>query len=296
MGPVPHLLLVAALALGAVQSAADSLENARQLYASADYESSLAALERLPAATAPREATEIQRYRALCLLALGREADAVLAIEQIVRLDPSYRPGDDEAPRLRALYASVSARVLPQVARAVYADAKTAYDRREHETAAAGFARTLALLDSLESMDPTLADLRTLASGFADLSRAAMAPPAPATPPEPVAPTPDTTPPPAPPPPQREEPTTPPVALEQQLPPWNPAAFGSQFQSEFRGAVEVMIDERGLVTSARIVEAVHPAYDLQLLEAARAWRYDPARRGGEAIASVKRVDVVLRPR
>lgn len=296
MGAVPHLVLVAAVALGAVQSAPDSLEHARELYASADYESSLATLERLPPAAAPADATQVQRYRALCLLALGRNADAEGAIEQMVHLDPSYRPDNDEAPRLRAVHAAVRARVLPQVIRSSYADAKAAYDRRDHETAAVGFARTLTLLDSLESADPALVDLRTLASGFADLSRAALEPVPPAAAPEPAVPTPVDTPPSEPPPPAREEPTLPPIIVEQQLPPWNPAAFGSQFQSEFRGAVEVTIDEHGAVTAAAIVEPVHPAYDLQLLEAARRWRYEPARRGGQPIVSVKRVDIVLRPR
>lgn len=88
----------------------------------------------------------------------------------------------------------------------------------------------------------------------------------------------------------------PPVVVQQLLPPWNPSAFGTQFQSEFRGAIEVTIDERGIVTSAHIVEPIHPVYDPQLLEAATRWRYEPARRGGEPVVSVKRVDIVLRPR
>ena len=170
------LLVAASVALAAVQPAAsDSLDSVRQLYASADYESALATLERLPPTTAPVvEATEIERYRALCLLALGRTAAAELAIEQIVRLNPSYQPDEQEAPRLRSTYASVRARVVPQVARTQYTEAKAAYDRREYETASTGFTQTIALVDSLESADPTLGDLRTLATGFADLSRAAI--------------------------------------------------------------------------------------------------------------------------
>jgi tetratricopeptide (TPR) repeat protein len=297
------LLVAASVALAAVQPAAsDSLDSVRQLYASADYESALATLERLPPTTAPVvEATEIARYRALCLIALGRTADAELALEQIVRINPSYQPDEQEAPRLRSTYASVRARVVPQVAKTQYAEAKAAYDRREYETASTGFAQTIALVDSLESADPTLGDLRTLATGFADLSRAAIqaaagtAPRAPAAT-NPVASPAIAAPVPAAPEPAGDVPLMPPVVVQQLLPPWNPSAFGTQFQSEFRGAIEVTIDERGIVTSAHIVEPIHPVYDPQLLEAATRWRYEPARRGGEPVVSVKRVDIVLRPR
>jgi tetratricopeptide (TPR) repeat protein len=296
------LLVAASVALAAVQApASDSLDSVRQLYASADYESALATIERLPPTTAPVvEATEIERYRALCLLALGRTAAAELAIEQIVRLNPSYQPDEQEAPRLRSTYASVRARVVPQVARTQYTEAKAAFDRREYETASTGFAQTIALVDSLESADPTLGDLRTLATGFADLSRAAIQaaagtpPSAPAA--NPVASPAISTPVPAAPEPAGDVPMMPPVVVQQLLPPWNPSAFGTQFQSEFRGAIEVTIDERGIVTSAHIVEPIHPVYDPQLLEAATRWRYEPARRGGEPVVSVKRVDIVLRPR
>jgi hypothetical protein len=45
-----------------------------------------------------------------------------------------------------------------------------------------------------------------------------------------------------------------------------------------------------------MIEPIHPAYDPELVEAAKAWRYDPARRDGQPVVSIKRVDVVLRPR
>lgn len=280
---------------------ADGMEAVRQFYAAADYESALAEIEELSALERPADAAEFGRYRALCLIALGRMGDAETAIEQVLRLNPSYQPAEEEAPRVRSAYASVRARVLPQLTRAAYGDAKAAYDRRDYATATAGFDRTIALLDMLESADPTLGDLRTLASGFLDLSRAATVAAAPAPQPEPVASSPVAPPPVAAPPiaepvPDAELTTSPPVVVAQPLPAWNPAFFGTQYQSEFRGAVEVTIDERGRVTEARIVEPIHPAYDLQLLEAARAWRYEPARLGQQPVASVKRVDVVLRPR
>jgi TonB family protein len=294
------VLFIALLATGVAQPPEpDPLDAVRQLYASADYESALTALERLPPDGTPATVVEVQRYRALCLIALGRTADAEQVIEQIVRIDPSYQPDEQEAPRIRAAFASVRARILPLVARAHYADAKAAYERRDFEAAASAFERTIAIIDTVESDDPALVDLRTIARGFGDLSRAAVAAavPAPARAPEPAPAEP------APPPtPEAEAKTdstdtpTGPVVIQQTMPPWNPAWFGSQYQSEFRGAVEVTIDEQGVVTAARIVEPVHPAYDPQLLDAATGWRYEPARRGGQPVLSVKRVDIVLRPR
>jgi TonB family protein len=295
------VLFIALLATGVAQpSESDPLDAVRQLYASADYESALAALERLPPNGTPAAMVEAQRYRALCLIALGRTADAEQVIEQIVRIDPSYQPDEQEAPRIRAAFASVRARILPLVARAHYADAKAAYERRDFKAAASAFERTIAVIDTLESDDPALVDLRTIARGFGDLSRAAVATaapgPAPAATPKPAA---EPTPPPTPEPEAKTDTTdtpTGPVVIQQTMPPWNPAWFGSQYQSEFRGAVEVTIDEQGVVTAARIVEPVHPAYDPQLLDAATRWRYEPARRGSQPVVSVKRVDIVLRPR
>jgi TonB family protein len=294
------LLVVALLLSGGSQARPDTLETVRQLYASAEYESALLALERLPAEDEAEAAIEQHRYRALCLMALGRTAEAEAVIEQVIVMDPGHQADEQDPPRVRSTYAAVRARVLPLVARAAYADGKAAYDRRDYDAATSGFTRAVELIDLLESGDPGLGDLRTLATGFLDLSRAAATPAPPAAPPE-AAPTPPPPPsatpaPAADPAPDRDAASTPPVVVAQELPPWNPAAFGSQFQSEFRGAIEVTIDERGAVTAARIVEPVHPAYDLELLEAAHRWRYEPARSGGQPVTSIKRVDVVLRPR
>jgi hypothetical protein len=44
-----------------------------------------------------------------------------------------------------------------------------------------------------------------------------------------------------------------------------------------------------------MINAVHPTYDLELLTAARLWKYEPARRNGVAVKSSKRISVVLHP-
>jgi len=284
--------IVLSLALTGASPSQDAVDAVRQLYAAAEYESALAALDRLSTSTGAPEATEVERYRALCLMALGRSTDADAAFERVVRNDPWYEPGEQEPPRVRAAFAAVRARVLPEVARARYAEAKAAYDRKDYPAAVAGFERSVRILDAAELADPALRDLRTLASGFFDLSRAAI----PKVPPPPAAGADEGAAAAEPASPQTVLPPTEPVAIEQGLPPWNTVLLGSHAQMEFRGAIEVSIDETGAVTSARIVQAVHPAYDPLLREAASTWRYVPARRNGKPVASTKRVEVVLRPR
>ena len=69
--------------------AQDSLEAARQLYASAEYTSALSMLNGLSNVDSPREERRaIALYRTLCLLAVGRGQEADRAIESMVSADP----------------------------------------------------------------------------------------------------------------------------------------------------------------------------------------------------------------
>ena len=86
--------------------------------------------------------------------------------------------------------------------------------------------------------------------------------------------------------------TTEPVTLRQDLPPWKPTKNELR---QFSGIIEVDIDEHGDVVAARMITALHPIYDLELLSAARQWKYEPAQRGGVAVKSSKRISVVLHP-
>ena len=278
----------------ATASGQDLLDPVRLLYASAEYEEALTTLGRLRSDAAPDATTEIDRYRALCLIALGRSAEADKAIEAIVKADPLYQPGPaDASPRVRSAFDDVRRRLLPGIVRSSYAEAKAAYDRKEFEDAVQQLEQTLRVLDDPDAGSNTdLADLRVLVAGFLDLSKAAVrktaAAPAsaPATPgagpdPNAVAPLPPT--------------IVEPVALRQDLPPWT-VSSGSALRGEFRGMIEVDIDERGNVTLATLTDSVHPVYDSLLLNAARDWQYQPARRNGQPVRSRKRVEVVLRDR
>jgi len=288
--------LAIVLLSSASAAAQDSLDPVRSLYASAEYEEALTAIGRLKSNADLGGVVEIDRYRALCLIALGRSAEADQAIERTVTLDPLYQPAAaDASPRVRAAFAAVRRRVLPTVVRSLYASAKAAYDRKAFVEAADGLDRTVRVIDNLESSNPELGDLRMLASGFLDLSKAAIAqaslPPPPAPTPaqasvnavkSPVALTP------APPLPFSNV-----VAKRQDLPrlPFSLATTKAQY----RGAIEVEINEAGSVVSARVIQSVHVLYDPLLLEAAREWKYEPARIDGKPTAVHKRVEVVLKP-
>jgi TonB family protein len=288
------------LALALFAADADSVAAARDLYASAAYEDALAVLNRLPKTSqSPEDSRAADETRALCLIALGRDAEAQRAIEAIVGGDPSYRPASDLSPRVRTAFIDVRKRMLPTVIQQLYTDAKAAFDRKEYEKSVAGFNRMLEMMtdpDALVAANQSpLSDLRTLAAGFRDLAVTAATPP---PPPPPAAPAP------AQPivvpqaPPQMEQgrtysnadgDVTPPVVVKQDLPPypWNNVI-------PKMGMIEVVIDESGAVESAVVRQSVNSAYDRLALEAAKAWRYRPARLNGKPVKYRKAVQVSVR--
>ena len=280
------LLLCAASA-----AAQDTLDPVRDLYASAEYERALTALGSLRSSTDSSGLVEMDRYRALCLIALGRSTEADQVIETIVISDPLYQlAATDASPRVRAAFTAVRRRVLPTVVRSLYADSKAAFDRKAFPEAVEGLEKTLRVIDDLDAGNHDLDDLRVLASGFLDLSRALLTPA-----PSPVAPAAATVS-------VVKEPELAPaaplsfsnvVAKRQDLPPL-PFSL-AKTHGEYRGAISVDIDEHGDVVGVRLVQSIHVLYDPELLKAARDWKYEPARIDGRPMAVSKRVEIVLRP-
>jgi TonB family protein len=282
-----------------VSAQSSDLSAARDLYASAAYDEALTVLNRLHASNpAPTEASAIEQYRAFCLLALGRSGDAQQAIEAVVAADPNYHPGDNEvSPRVRTAFTEVRRRMLPTIIQQRYAQAKAAYDRKEWATAATGFSQVLLTLADAdvgaEANRPPLSDIRTLASGFEELSAKAAAPPPP--PPAPVAP-------PAPPMPAVNAPTVTKV-FSAEDPGVVPPGIVSQTLPTFRGVtpmqrigrIEVVIDETGTVAAAVMNQSVTAAYDKLALAAARNWRYTPAKVNGTPVKFRKIVQITVKP-
>jgi hypothetical protein len=293
---VPLLLAgsIARAALGQVPtSGKDPLAAARDLYASARYDEALAVLNDLrpsDPANAGSDRRSIEQYRSLCLLALGRGAEAESAIAAVVTTDPTYLPSEtDASPRVRAAFSDVRRRLLPELVTTRYALAKAAFDRKDYATAEPLFRQVIALLDDSD-MGGRLGDLRTLSSGFLDLSVAAAAPPPEpvkkevAPPPPPSAPVPD---------PNRiytidDHNVVAPVAMRQDVPRIPPALA---MQAHERGVLDIIIDERGRVATMTVRVSVHPMYDTLLMTAARDWRYQPATMAGKPVKYRKLIQI-----
>jgi tetratricopeptide (TPR) repeat protein len=298
--------LVSCLAwLPSTAAGQESLARAKEFYASASYEEALTVLEKLAGEAPLTPNTEVASYRVYCLVALGRNDEARSAIEGIVRIDPLYHPKETEAsPRVRTLFTNVRRPLLADVVRQFYTKAKDAYDRKEWPTALAEFDRVITLLDEIgTSDDPSTADLRTIAAGFRDLSKASAAPPPVAPTPAPVAPPAQPEPVAAPPVVAAAPPMTPtygaadttvskPVPISRATPEWRPPN-SVEAQRAYRGTLELLIGEDGKVISAVITKATHKDYDPILLKAAQKWVFKPALRNGVPVRYRYALDISL---
>jgi TonB family protein len=298
---------------GTTAFAQDVLTRAKTFYASASYEEALAALTSLRGKASASESTEAALYEVFCLVALGRNDEAKKTIETMVKADPEYRLTDAEAsPRVRTMFDVVRKPLLTGIVRESYTRGRDAFDRKDLPGALKEFDRVIALIGELDpSSDQGLRDMGTLATGFRDLARSvpvAPPPPAPSTPavaaveaPKPSQPAPPAAA--AAPPPARVDPPVtfgsddagvrPPVAISQTLPPWRPETSVEK-KLEFRGTIDLVIDEQGRVLSAAVVRSIHERFDAQLLDAARRWTYKPATKDGKPVRYRHTVMVNLR--
>jgi protein TonB len=264
-----------------------SLAKAEALYASAEYEEALTLLS----GSTERDSVQVEQYRALCLLALGRTTEAQQSLEKLVSRSPFYRVSAAQvSPRLVTLFHDVRQRLLPAAVKDAYASGKTMFEAKDYAGASRRFRDVLALLDD-EDLAPRaneLADLRTLADGFLKLAVAADVPPPPA--PAPVA--------------AKPVPVAPsiysaddtqvvaPVDIDRRLPPWKPPFQGAAVATG-RGILEIVIDERGAVESAVVRTSISRFYDSTLVEAARKWRFRPATLNGQPVKYRKLITVQL---
>jgi hypothetical protein len=294
------IIVAMMLAAGGIVIAQDvDLAAARDLYASAAYEDALAVLNRLRSSDHPAaQARAIEQYRAFCLLALGRAADAELAIEAVVVAEPSYHPSTaDVSPRVRSAFTDVRRRMLPGIIQQKYAQAKIAFDKKEFVSADDGFRQVLAALAdpdvAAEAAAPPLSDLRTLAVGFEELSAKAAAPPPPLPAVQPAAVA-AAAPPVRPSPPHiygGDDPNVvQPVTVNQTLP-----MYPGPVTIPRTGKLEIVINEAGGVEFTAMTASVSPTYDALALSAARTWRYKPATVNGVPVKFRKVVQIAIRP-
>ena len=291
--------VAAALLLAPHVQAQESLEAARKLYASAEYDLALTMLNNLFMATGTtrEDRRSIALYRSLCLLATNRRAEADKAIEQLVTQDPLFHPPvDDIPPRMRTAITEARKRMLPAILAQKYADSKAAYDRDDFTVASVGFKE---MLDGLGDPDiaavvsqSPLSDMKTLAVGFYELSskaaKALAAPPPPPAarvevpPPLPVVPQP----------PKlysvADRNVVPPLPVRQEIPP-----YPGKVTVPKVGVLELVIDTSGAVESATMRVSVNPAYDRMATIAARTWQYQPATLDGTPVRFLKRIQISL---
>jgi TonB family protein len=314
-------VILTCLIIGAVSAGAQPaspLEDAKALYDSASFEEALAVLDNLGRTQPETDVEEVQRYRALCLLALNRAPEAQSAIEIVFSRNPMYKLSEGDAPpRMQAAFKEVRRRLLPKVTEQLYASAKLSFDRKEYEVAATQFQNLLTFLEDADAKSlPSLKEFRTLATGFHDLS--ASAPVAAAKPgssspaPTPASASAPTS---APASPAVAGPVQPaasqtapastlasegstgvlqaPVPVKQQMPLW----YGPKnaVSRPYNGKLRIIIDERGNVEEARIVESVNSIYDSLLISAARTWKYEPAKMDGKPVRYAKMIDIVIKP-
>ena len=87
------VLMISAPLVASSQTPEPLEARVRQLYAAAEYEQALSILGNA-------EAPAVQQYRALCLLALGRQEDAKGVLEALVAASPEFTiPAEDMPPR-----------------------------------------------------------------------------------------------------------------------------------------------------------------------------------------------------
>jgi len=274
--------LILTLSLASSSAAQVSEVDYKTLYASAEYDKALEVVASL-------DSVEAQQYKALCLLALGRQADASTAIEALVNSSPTFIPSSEDAPpRFVELVTKVRQKLLPTIARRAFAEGRDRYADKKNEEAVKQFSLVLTLLNDPGFSDPnTKQDLETLAKGFIDLANATAVPvKVVAAPPEPV-----------PPPPVAASPTAeppkivPPVALSQEVPPM-PTDLASRADPKL--VLVVLIDESGKVTNTTVKESAHPVYDRLVSQATRNWKYTPATRNGVPIPSEQVVTIQVK--
>ena len=298
-----HLVAVIMLTMADLATAQSSLADARALYSAAAYDDALLLLNVLRTADhRPEDGRAIDQYRALCLLALGRTADATTAIEGIVAAAPAYHPSEsDVSPSVRAAFRDVRRLMLPAIIQQKYTEAKAEFDRKNMTAASEGFKLVVELFADSDlgsaGSQPPLSQLRPLAISFRDLTAASTLAPAPPLPASPSPRLPATSTPagsrrPAAPRVYGWEDTnvTRPIVVRQTMP-----VLGDVFVQR-QGIVDIVIDEAGLVETVTMKLPVNVVYDGLVMAAVRTWRYRPATLDGVAVKFRKTIQLDLKRR
>ena len=268
----------------------------RDLYTSASYQEALDMVVRIDGSDAP---PVLYEYRALCLLALGRQQEAAAAFATLVERDPLFQPDPASlSPSVRQMFEAARRRTLPDVVEKHYRRGRAAFESGDYQVAADEFRVVGRLVETIDVVErgASLGEINVLAEGFGRLAAEKLERPAtrpgsgltpsptptsvaagqPAAVPAPAVVTPPL--------------IVPPVAVSRRLPPWPDKLL---VPLRAFATMELVIDTSGAVITARILESAHPVYDEMLVGVASTWRYRPATRNGRPIAytMAQRIDL-----
>lgn len=268
----------------------------KDLYASAAFEEALTRLSGIEERVGIEQA---EQYRALCLLGLGRTGEAQQSLERMVVANPLYTISDAEvSPRLITMFREVRKRLLPAASRDLYLEAKANFDAKRYGQSATQFRELIAVLDDDDMKDQaeTLSDLRLLGNGFLKLADAEVGAASKvaeqaaqveatrlAAAPRPQTIFSDA-----------DAGIVFPVEIERRMPAWNPPAAISRF--EYRGVLDIIINEKGQVEAATLRRSITPAYDPSLMQAVKFWKFKPATRNGVPVKFRKSFEIILSKR
>ena len=230
------------------------------------------------------EQQSIDLYRTFCLVALGRSGEAEKVIEAMLMRQPLYRAAtEDLSPRVQTAFQNARRRILPAVIQKTYADAKNAFDKQDWPVASKGFDEVLRSIADPDITQlagaPPLSDIRTLASGFRDLSVKMIPPPAPkveAKPVRPVKPVYSVD----------DRDVVAPVAVLQRVP-----KYPAKVARPLVGVVEFVVDESGAVQAPTMQMSIDSSYDQMVIAAAKKWQYQPATLDGKPVKYIKRLTI-----
>jgi hypothetical protein len=292
---ITRQLAVALACVGALSrpvAAQDPLSDAKRSYDAASYSEALTALDKVPTTA---DDVEVEKYRALCFLALGRPKDAERSLEHLVMARPLFTLNDiDTSPRLVVLFDKVRQRVIPEASKQVYQRARASYDSGHLAEANGGFKEVIALADMAPvEQDVVMGELKILASGFLRLTEAfgakPEAPPVPiqggsapaaaaaavSTPNVVTSPSSNTSY-------DASDPTvTPPVAINRSTPTWTRPELLRY--TAFQGVLEIIVGEQGNVIAAAMLKPFQSTYDSVLVNAAKKWTFRPATLAGRPV-------------
>lgn len=88
---------------------------------------------------------------------------------------------------------------------------------------------------------------------------------------------------------------TAPKDISRPMPPWHPTGILGR-QAEYRGTLEILVNDRGLVDQATITRSIFPQYDASLLQATKDWKFQPATKDGHPVAYRETIAITLSPR